>query len=454
LSLRKRQNLRIRPGARTLRSGAFACLGALAALVAGALPAAAQDAGERSSVLLVLDASRSMRAPAGDGSGSRMEAAKAAVDEVLDTVPDEAPLGLRVYGAKVAGQGRAKACADTELAAPVRPGGREALSARVQALEGKGRTPIGRSLLATPGDFPGDGRRHQVILVSDGLDNCAPPSPCAAARRVAKRGVELTISVVGFALDERARRQMRCIARVGGGTYVDANDTDRLREELLASFARAFRDYEASGTRVEGGPDLASAPRLGDGLYQGELRAGERQTFAVELAPGERLFAAGTLIVPADLGGGGTFRLAQLERDGEERDFDQTGFGTRDTVFGLTETLASRTAAAGLDPELPPGTYGVQLTLESDRIGDKPVPFELAVEALEPDARPGRVREPGPEPEPAGAATPTPTPTPDSAPPRDEEASSSGTPALAGVAVGGLLAGLAGGFALRRRRPA
>jgi len=437
-----------RPGARAACSGAFACL----ALI-GAPVAAAQSAADRPSVLLVLDSSRSMRAPAGDGSGSRMEAARAAVDEVLDTVPEEAPLGMRVYGARVAGQGRAKACADSELVAPVAPGSRDALRERVAALEGKGRTPIGRSLLATPGDFPQDGRRHQVILVSDGLDNCAPPSPCAAARRVARRGVELSISVVGFALDEQARRQMRCIARVGGGTYVDANDTEKLREELLAAFARAFRGYEPNGTPVEGGPDLASAPRLGDGLYQGELRAGEPQTFAVELADAERLFAAGTLIVPADLGASGDFRVAPLDRDGEELDFDQKGFSSRDTVSGRVDTLAARTQPIGLDEDLPPGTYGVQLTVESDEIGARTIPFELAIEALEPDARPGLVREPGPEPEPAGAATPTPTPTPTPAATAAPDAEDGGgdAPVLAGVAAGGLLAGLAGGFALRRR---
>jgi Ca-activated chloride channel family protein len=381
-----------------------------------------------------------------------MEAARTAVAEVLDTIPAQAPLGLRVYGARVAGQGRAKACADTELVAPVQAGGRDALRARVAALEGKGRTPIGRSLLATPDDFPEDGRRHQVILVSDGLDNCAPPSPCAAARRVARRGVSLSISVVGFALDEEARRQMRCIARVGGGTYVDAGDTDKLREELLAAFARAFRGYEPSGTRVEGGPDLATAPRLGAGLYQGELRAGEPQTFALDVAAAERLFAAGTLIVPADLGGGGTYRVAVLDRDGEEIDFEQRAFDSRDTVSGLAETLAMRVEPAGLDPDLPPGTYGVQLTAEADDIGARTVPIELALETLGPGERPGRVREPGPEPAPAAAATPEPTPTP-AATAAPVEDGGGGAPVLAGVAVGGLVAGFAGGFALRRRRP-
>ena len=386
---------------------------------------------------------------------SRLDSAKAAVDEVLDTVPREAPMGLRVYGARVAGQGRARACADTELVAPVASGDRAQLRDAVHALEGKGRTPIGRSLLATPGDFGSDGRRHQVILVSDGLDNCSPPSPCAAARRVARRGVELTISVVGFALDERARRQMRCIARVGGGTYVDANDTDKLREELLAAFARAFRGYETNGTRAEGGPDLESAPRLGDGLYQGELRAGEPQTFAIELAPGQRLFAAGTLVVPADLGGGGTFRVAQLDRDGEELDFDQTGFGTRDTVSGLTTTLASRGDPVGLGSELPAGTYGVQLTVDAEAIGDKVVPFELAVEALDPDARPGlraRARSG------AGAARRRKRRRRRPRRPgrrrrlRTSAGDGSAAPALAGVGLGGAVVGLIAGFAMRRRR--
>jgi Ca-activated chloride channel family protein len=433
-----------------MRSGAFACLGAAAVLAGAAPDAVAQRDDARPAVLLVLDASRSMRAPAGDGSGrSRMDAAKDAVDAVLDTVPAQAPMGLRTYGANVAGQGKAKACADTELVAPVRAGDRGALRDAVAALEGKGRTPIGNALLATPDDFGDDGRRHQVILVSDGLDNCAPPEPCAAARRVAKRGVELTISVVGFRLDAAARRQMRCIARVGGGTYVDANDTDRLREELLTAFARAFRGYEAGGTEAEGGEDTATAPRVGSGLYQGELRVGEPQTFAVELEPGQRLFAAGTLIVPEDLRSTGGFEVALLDAAGDEIEFDATGYGSRDTVGGRTITIAQRTGAAGIDDDVEPGPYGVRLTLESDAGGDEAIPFELAVEALDPDARPGLVREPGPEPEPSATPTPTPTPTPEAPTAADDDG---GGPSVALVGACGIVVGLLGGLLTGRRR--
>ena len=67
-------------------------------------------------------------------------------------MPDEAPLGLRVYGARRARAARGGVPRHGARRAPSRPA-TAASSAAVEALEGKGRTPIGRSLLATPGDF-------------------------------------------------------------------------------------------------------------------------------------------------------------------------------------------------------------------------------------------------------------------------------------------------------------
>jgi Ca-activated chloride channel family protein len=460
LTSRQRQIVRNRPGARRLRSGAFACLGALLALAA---PAAAQTGGEdedRPAVLLVLDASRSMNAPSGDGSGdSRLDAAKAAVDEVLDTVPEDAPLGLRVYGARVAGQGRAKACADTELVAPVAAGDRAAVRSAVQALNGKGRTPIGRSLLETPGDFERDGRVHQVILVSDGLDNCSPPSPCAAARRVSRRGVELTISVVGFALDERARRQMQCIARAGGGTYVDANDTDALRSELLAAFARSFRSYEPAGTPVEGATDPAGAPRLGEGQYRDELSPGDVRDYTVSVGPAQRLLVSITSIPDRATTGNGTLRADLNGPDGPvvEDEFVDVD-GDTSGKYGQIDTISLRApqaAAPGVDGEVPPGDYSVHLRFEEGSLDPRPLPVEIWVQALDPGEAPGKEAAPGPEPEPAGTPQPSETP---SATPAGEDGGDGDGGGDAGIVLafgaGGVVAGLLGGLlAGRRRRP-
>jgi len=433
------------------RAGAVVLSGLALGLAAAAAPAAAQVV-ERPSVLLVLDSSKSMNEPAGNG-GTRLDAAKGAVTEVLDAVPADAPLGLRVYGAEVSESTRRAGCRDTRLVAPVAAGtgARARVAEAVRGLQGKGRTPIGRSLLATPGDFRGSGRR-QVILVSDGGDNCAPPAPCRAARSVARQGVELSISVVGLQVNARVRRQLRCIAEAGGGTYVDATDPDKLREELLAAFARAFRGFQPRGTRLRGTPERADAVRVGEGLYQGELRPDEIQHVAVELEPGQRLATAATLVVPLAGDGTGAFELELLDARGDRVAGDSSvAGGGGNTVTGRSVTLALATAAAGLDDELPPGPYFLRLSLEGSGLDAAAIPYELAVQGLDPDERPGLVREAGPAPEPPAQPTPTPAAPRDRATP-DDDGGGGRAPLLASVAAGGLVAGLAGGVALRRRR--
>ena len=207
---------------------------------------------------MILDGSDSMNEDAGDG-GTRLDAAKAALGELIDAVPEGAKVGLRVYGNELSGVSRAQGCRDTNLVTPVGPLDRDGFKAEVDALEGKGRTPIGRSLLKAPDDLGPSGDRT-VILISDGGDNCAPPAPCNAARQIAQRGLKLSISVVGLQVNDRVRRQLECIADAGGGTYVDAQDPDALKRELLAAFARAFRGYEPAGTPVQGTPEPDSAP--------------------------------------------------------------------------------------------------------------------------------------------------------------------------------------------------
>ena len=57
----------------------------------------------------MLDASKSMNEDAGNG-GTRLDAAKQAVDTLVDRLPKGAPLGLRVYGSKVSEVSRAEGC--------------------------------------------------------------------------------------------------------------------------------------------------------------------------------------------------------------------------------------------------------------------------------------------------------------------------------------------------------
>ena len=217
-----------------------------------------------------------MNEDAGNG-GTRLDAAKKAFDELVQRLPEGAPIGLRVYGSKVSEVSKAEACRDTELTIPVGPLDKGRMRDTVHALEGKGRTPIGASLLATPGDLGSAEGRRSVVLVSDGGDNCAPPDPCKAAAAGRQAGVDLSISVVGLQVNERVRKQLECIARAGGGSYVDVQDAGKLGQELAAALARAFRSYEPAGTKVQGAPDeRAAAPALETGQFQDSLQPGRR----------------------------------------------------------------------------------------------------------------------------------------------------------------------------------
>ena len=432
---------------------------ALAALALAAAPAGAQTTEQDpeqdgGAVLLLLDASKSMAKPAGGGR-TRIEAAREAVRQVVGALPRDAQVGLRVYGSRLSNTTRRAGCRDTRLTVPVGPLDKEALVAGVEALEPTGFTPIGRSLRATPQDLASASGRRTVVLVSDGGDNCAPPDPCRVARDVAEQGIDLSIQVIGLQVDERARRQLRCIARAGGGAYVDAGDPEELIDELRAVFARARRSYAPSGTPVQGGPTARSAAPVGAGQYLDEIRPGESRHYAITLEEGQALWAAATTILPSGFSGGGGFKLRLLGADGEPAASAAEGLTDYDLVRGAfvrSQVVKGEPVGRGSTAFPRPGPVVVEVAYEGS--GD-PIPVELLLQPREPGRLPDR--DPGPGPkltrlEPPASARREPAPDPSAG----EGAKGGATSSAAVLGAGG--AGLAGGlvvgllaFARRRR---
>jgi hypothetical protein len=123
--------------------GVLALLLAPAGVRAQSQPAPSKDA----AVILILDASKSMKAD--DGTGRpKFQAAKEALTTLVDELPDDAKVGLRVYGSQVSGTGKEEGCADTKLVSPVAALDRGGLKQQIAALKPRGFTPIGASLQA------------------------------------------------------------------------------------------------------------------------------------------------------------------------------------------------------------------------------------------------------------------------------------------------------------------
>ena len=218
-----------------------------------------QDGG---SLVLVLDGSGSMKEPSGNGQ-TRMDAAKKGLRTVIERLPADSKVGLRVYGSTISdGKG---SCTDSELLAPVAEVDKAKLTAGVEKLKPLGNTPIAYSLKQAYKDLPKEGPRS-IVLVSDGEENCGG-DPCKVARDLKKRGAGFYVDVVGLQVDAASRDQLTCIASAGGGTYYDVSKIADLPGTLTRTSVRAARGYTEAGKPVEGGTDPASSVKIADGQW-------------------------------------------------------------------------------------------------------------------------------------------------------------------------------------------
>lgn len=226
-----------------------------APVAAGAAPAAAADA-EYGRLMLVLDSSGSMAEPAGGGQ-TKIRAARTALGTVVDELPEQAQVGLRVFGSEVFSRNDAGACEDTELIVPPGTGNRAELRAAVKDYEPYGETPIPIALEKAADDLGDEGARS-IVLVSDGESTCG--DPCDVAKRISNNGIDLQIDVVGLSVSSAARRQLECIARAGHGTYYDADSAEDIQVHVTRVAERALRPFALNGAPIEGGPEDAPTP--------------------------------------------------------------------------------------------------------------------------------------------------------------------------------------------------
>lgn len=219
---------------------------------------------------LIMDLSGSMLAD--DAGGTRLDAAKRASTELIDSLPDDALLGMLVYGQRESSDesNRERGCQDIEVLSPVQKVDKEGLKSKIAGLEAQGYTPIGNALRKAADELGPDGERS-IILVSDGIDTCAPPPVCEVAKELAGQGVGLTIHTVGFKVDEEARAELECVAQVSGGQSMTADDATQLADHMKFLTQRSVQGYETTGTPFEFSKTKEGAKWLGAGKYQTTL---------------------------------------------------------------------------------------------------------------------------------------------------------------------------------------
>ncbi|WP_176883788.1 VWA domain-containing protein [Nocardioides sp. YR527] len=341
----------------------------VAAAGTGAAPAAAdeQNQGTYGRMILVLDSSGSMKEPASGGT-TKIQAAKQALDTVIDDLPESADVGMRVFGAMVFGRKQKAACEDTQLVVKPGTGNRDDLKAAVSGYKPYGETPIPVALKRAAEDIGSEGKRS-IVLVSDGESTCG--DPCPAAQAIADQGIDLQIDVVGLSVSGKARKQLECIAEKGNGTYYDADDAEGIGESISGASERALRPFEFTGTPVKGTPDSADAPLVKAGQYLDTVQTrGERYYRFERTAPGTTVHFG--LIFEGeseDLVSNLSPRISVRDESGELRGCRWTV--VQSTTYGDGNRLIFGTTHSGdTDPEDPCNTAEELVLSTSSGTGD------------------------------------------------------------------------------------
>jgi hypothetical protein len=208
--------------------------------------------GKTINVEFIVDASGSMAAETDTGA-IRMDAAKTVLRQVFGEIPNEQGInvGLRVYGhlGNNTDAGRPESCVSSELLVPMNGVNATRLTARMDALQPVGWTPIGYALQQALADFEqpaGDDVVNAIVLVTDGLETCdADPVAIAGELRSSEAGI--TTHVIGFGTTAEELAILSGIADAGGGQLLGSNNAGQLMSALF-TILEELEVVEETGT--------------------------------------------------------------------------------------------------------------------------------------------------------------------------------------------------------------
>lgn len=196
---------------------------------------------QKTRILFIFDGSNSMH---GQWQNSRkIEVAKKLMRETMDELKDipNLEVALRVYGHQTAIRPGQQDCNDTKLEVPFGNNNFDRIKTKINSIDPKGTTPIARSLEYAAQDFPKcDECRNVIILITDGIEAC-DEDPCAVAKMLREKGIEVRPYVIGIAMDMESLKDFRCI----GKAY------DALTEESFKSVMKVVMSEALNNTTLQ-----------------------------------------------------------------------------------------------------------------------------------------------------------------------------------------------------------
>ncbi len=229
----------------------------------------------RRNLEIILDASGSMKLPL--GKSTRIATARQVLRQVLEKIPDDFNVGLRLYAHRYRSRDK-QTCTDTELMAPIQKIDRQKMLSIVDRVQPKGETPLVYSILQAPADLKALGG-GSVIVITDGEESCGG-DPVPAAEQLKAAGIPITLNIAGFTVKgQEVERQLMTFAETTGGHYYSAQDGPALARALMMAAMAKFHYvvYDANGTQVAKGVAGPLSEALQPGSYKVVVQAGEQE---------------------------------------------------------------------------------------------------------------------------------------------------------------------------------
>jgi len=143
-----------------------------------------ERAATRRNLEIVLDLSGSMKLPL--GGSTRIEVARRALHDVLEKIPGDFNVGLRVYAHRYSARQK-ETCTDTELVSPIAPLDRRRILSIADRLQPRGETPLVYSILQAPADLRAAGGGSVIVITAPcgyrGRTAASAPRPSRPRRR-------------------------------------------------------------------------------------------------------------------------------------------------------------------------------------------------------------------------------------------------------------------------------
>lgn len=198
-------------------------------------------------ILILLDASGSMGKQI--NGESQMNIAKRALTDFVSSLPNEANIGLRVYGHKGKGieEERTLSCSSSDLIYDMKTYNATEFKSSLNLINPSGWTPTDLALQKASEDLKGkssDNNTNIIYLVSDGISTC-DDDPVKTAKSLYESDLKPVINVIGFNVDTEAKKQLEEVSKVTNGIYTDVNDYGALKKEFeeVEKVAKEWKEW-------------------------------------------------------------------------------------------------------------------------------------------------------------------------------------------------------------------